>query len=280
MISGMKTMIVEVTFGMISPTMIRTSPRPCRRAASTNSRSRSGSTCAADRLGDVGDVDEADHRPPARAASFRYGAARCIRRARARRRGRRRGGIDGICPDDVEHPRQQAVEPAAAVAGEDADDDRQDHRDDRRDGAYLQRVAPAVQQAHRHVTAVGVGTEEVLRLPRRSDRQADRVDDVGQLAADPDLLGDVVVVGPGVRDVARVHGREQAQDDDDEEQAPEERARSGCGAASSRRACTDRYPEGGRPSSSSRISSAGIPIEAFLPVPSAVARSSAIGWKA
>jgi hypothetical protein len=43
-ISGTKTMIVEARFGSSSLTMIRTLDRPCARAASMNSRSRSPST--------------------------------------------------------------------------------------------------------------------------------------------------------------------------------------------------------------------------------------------
>ena len=40
------------------------------------------------------------------------------------------------------------------------EDHREDHRDQRRDGADLERVAPAVEQPHRDVAAVGVGAEE------------------------------------------------------------------------------------------------------------------------
>ncbi len=89
------------------------------------------------------------------------------------------------------------------------------------DEADLQRVAPAVEQPHGDVAAVGVGAEEELGVPRRPDRDTAERDDVRQLAVDQDLVGDVVGVGPGVRDVLGVDRRQQAQHDHQQEHPAE-----------------------------------------------------------
>ena len=165
---------------------------PAERAASMNSRSRSAEHLAADRLGDVGDVDEADDE---RGHQQRVAVQRTDPAERERRRRARRRGVHRDRPRSGRAPRlMHAVDDAAEVAGDDPEDRREDHRDQRRDAPDLERVAPAVEQPHGHVAAVGVGAEEELRVPRRPDRDPDRADDVVELAADLDLLGDVVVV--------------------------------------------------------------------------------------
>ena len=61
MISGMKTMIVEARFGQdLAEHDPQRCPAPWARAASTNSFSRRLEHLAADRLGHVRDVDDAD----------------------------------------------------------------------------------------------------------------------------------------------------------------------------------------------------------------------------
>ena len=60
-----------------------------------------------------------------------------------------------------------------------------------------------------------------MPFPGRPDRHPGGRDDIYLLAADADRLGDVVIVGTGVRDVFRVHGCKQAGKDDRDEQRPE-----------------------------------------------------------
>ena len=108
----------------------------------------------------------------------------------------------------------------ARVARERAQHDRQQHCDEGCDRADLERIAPAVEQPHGDIAAVGVGAEQEAPFPGRTDRHASGGDDIDLLAANVHRLGDVVVVGAGVGDVVRVHRRQQAQRDDHHEQCP------------------------------------------------------------
>ena len=130
----------------------------------------------------------------------------------------------GKRPDDVKRARDDRVDPAAEVAGERAREDRQEDRQQRGAGADQQRVAPAVEQADRDVAAALVGAEEELAAPGRADRHAVGRHDIGRLAVDRDLLGEVVLVGVGPRDVIGVQRRrERHRHDDDEQRAEHER---------------------------------------------------------
>ena len=70
--------------------------------------------------------------------------------------------VDRERPDDVEQPRQHAVDRAAEEAGSEADQRREEAGEQRRGHPDQQRVAAAVQQARRDVAALVVGAEEVV----------------------------------------------------------------------------------------------------------------------
>ena len=124
----------------------------------------------------------------------------------------------GEGPDQLHQRPQEHVRDAAEVAGQQAGQGAEDDDDHGRDAADEQRGAPAVEQAHGQIPAVGVRAEEVAAAERGTDRHPVRGHHVRGLAADVDRAGDVVGVGADVGDVRRVERRQQARHHDHQEQ--------------------------------------------------------------
>ena len=137
-------------------------------------------------------------------------------------------------PDDVEHPRQHRVDPAAVVAGEQADDHREQRGDGRGRNADVDRRAAAVHQPDHDVAAVLVRAEQVLAVQPRPDRGAVGRDDVGLCAVDRYRVGDVVLVRPGLGDVFGPQRRSQAEQHDQDEQQRRKPGQPCCAAAEAR----------------------------------------------
>ncbi len=123
-------------------------------------------------------------------------------------------------PDHIQHARQHRVDPAPVVAGQQADNHREHCGDGRRHEADIDRGAPAVHQPHHHVAAVLVGAEQVAPVQPRPNRCAVGRDDVGLLPVDHHLVGDVVLIRPGVRHMVGPQGCRQAKEDDHDEKTP------------------------------------------------------------
>ena len=180
------------------------------------------------------------------------------------RREADREQVDGERPDDVEEPREHAVDAPPEEAGREADGRSEQARQQRGGDADEQRVAAAVEQARGHVAALVVGAEEVvLGIPGRPDRRHAEPKPLGlllhhrnRLAVDDGRAVEVRAERIRVCDVLGVQGRGERQQDDHEQQAehrhrdpvapepaasqrPWAGARRGCGGGLRRRACRE-----------------------------------------
>src|SRR6266542_266041 len=156
-----------------------------------------------------------------------------------RRAQRDREQEDRERPDHVEDPRQDPVDPAPVVAGEQCEHRREEDREDRRPDPDLERVDAAVEEADGDVPAVQVRAEDKLatrREPLRPDGIAGGNEDRLTVRAFRDSalrknvhllpvlrkgVGDVVRVRTRVGDVVRVDRRKPTADEDQEEEEEE-----------------------------------------------------------
>ena len=123
-------------------------------------------------------------------------------------------------PDHIERARDRRIGEAPHEPGDRSQDHRQDRCDERRHQPDQQRVAPAVEEPHGRVAAIGIGAEQELALPGRPDRHPVERDHVRLLAVDQDRFSQVVLVRVGAgRAVGPERSRKTHRDHDEKQHA-------------------------------------------------------------
>ena len=169
------TMIGAARFGSSSLTMIRRFDAPSDRAASTNSFSRKRQHLTADDPGRIGPARERDHGDHDRNARLDQTAEAPVPERARRGQPDRQQQVRNRQPG-IDRARDERVDPAAVVAGEQPEED-PDHGGDRgRDERHQQRDPGAVDDPAEHVAADLIDPEQVGRA--RSGRLAEDVERV------------------------------------------------------------------------------------------------------
>ena len=178
MISVKKTSTELAMFGSSSENMIRSGRAPCEIDASTNSFSRSDSTCPRNGRPMYGirtyEITSSGIQRLPGSMSIRP-SGEAVDGERGPERDPEQHDREGV--EEVEEARDHEVDPAAEVAGQEREQDREEDADRRRADADDQRVAAAVEQAHRDVAPERVRAEHVAAAgaaPRRADRDRRR----------------------------------------------------------------------------------------------------------
>ena len=140
-------------------------------------------------------------------------------------RKRDRQEVDGERPDQVHEPGETAVHEAAEEARDQPENERDQAADSSRRDCDLEGRPSAVEHARHDIPPLGVGTDEVVRVPGGADRNltqaelaAALLDHVDCFAADDRRPGEVGGERVRMRDVVRVDRRQQADHDDQQEE--------------------------------------------------------------